>query len=741
MGKQKHAWLIGLTAVALASPWAVSSTPLERLPPSRHEIERFELPGVRLEFAEQTVDTPAAVGRPPIEPARLPAEIPGGDAAATPLPKFDPSDPKSSSEAIARLFPPLPPAGVVMPFVAGPEGRPIRLDDLQRYAEANSPVLRQAAIDATTTSPRSFCNLDTLILARQRNAKAVAESERELARLAMVEVDAEIRASVRRGYFAVLAAQEAMRVHEAFGKFTEDAYTLQVEAARLGKVPASEPLALRALAYQSRVQIVQARNRYLSSWKQLAATVGRFDMQPVLLDGRIDAPLPLIDYVAAFDCMMSRNVELATAQQAIAVARSKDQHSTLMPFLAFNRASITRAHADLARAEQESARVQTSLAVRLADAYERYDTQRRVIVYYRDHIIPDQARAYRAAAARPGPDRTDIGEVVAAEQALAASVGTYLQALGDAWFAVVDIGQLTQTPDIFTIGDDACGVQLTCLRDMPSCRVGAGALSWPEVMPTFDEPPQSRTPRVVLSPAQPPSMLPAPCTMSPCQPREMTLEPPPTTPRAEPRPVSNSALVAPFTNIEKSTKRRRFFTWPTKRGDEGVPLVLPFEDPAPCCPPVELPSGLPAVIPKNLPQVRDDFHPILPLPEVVVKTTEPTGVALPKIVEGPLVPTPADHPGAQTIVIGKDKDAFVPNRLPDMSSVPLPLIVNGPASPTIRKTPPAPPAPTARRERETPATAAPTTIARDSFERLSPAPEAPRAPVVEIPPLRLPPLR
>lgn len=726
MGRHKHVWTIGFTAIALATPWFVWSSPLERVPVNPG-AERIDLPAVRLGFVEQgivelPIIPPATGPQHAIESPKLPPEIPGADAAA-PLPKFDAANPKAFEDALGRLFPPLPPAAMVMPFDVGPEGRPMNLIDLQRAAEANSPLLRQAL--AATSVPAGFCNLDRFLYFSRHHAKAVADADSELARIIATQIDAEVTAGVRRGYFTVLAAQEAMRVQEAFAKFTEDAYTIQVERARQSKVATTEPLQMRALAYQARVQLVQARNRYVSAWKQLAATIGRFDLQPTLLDGRIDHPLPLVDFETIQSCMLARNSELAAAHAALEKARSNVHRSSLLPFLIFHRGSLTRARAELAQAEHEPARVRASLTAQLADAYERYDNQRRILVYYRDHIIPDQARVYRALTA-PQPKALERpAEIVASQQSLAASVNAYLESLGEAWFAVTDLAHLTQARDVFAIATETCGTQLTCLADTPSCPGRSAHWHWPEAMPTFSEPPAARGQRFVPTL---PTALPSTSTMSPCLPCEMSLEAPPLPARTDPRPVTGSALVAPFLNIEKSTKRRRFFTWSSRRGDESIPLMLPMDEPAPCCPPVELPSS---VIPKTLPQVKMDGDMPFKLPDLPVartSTQKPPGQAipLPTIIDGPAEANAATPLPTETeILFPKTAQSAAPPRPPVTTSAPLPMIIDGPVLPRTG----------------TPATSSQGGIRQASFQQATPEPELATPPRVAIPPLRLPPLR
>jgi cobalt-zinc-cadmium efflux system outer membrane protein len=688
MGKPTRAWRVaaaGLTSAALAFPWIARSAPHDSLP----LIVNGPVPAppprtVQLDFAEPStpVKLPSAGGPALpiiIEQPRIPLEISG--VADAPLPKRDPANPKAFELAIAKMYPPLPPIGLVMPPPAGPDGRPMTLDDLQRIAESNSPLIRQAASELTAPASGGFINLDSLLQARKRQAKALANSDPELAALEFAQIEADVLAGVRHGYFAVLAAQESMRVREAFANFAESALKAHVERVMLGQADPAEPLALRALTYQARAELVQARNRYLGAWKQLAATTGRIDLQPALLEGRIDRPLPMISFDSAHQAVMSRNSEIAAAHHSLETAQNATRRGT--PLQLFNPNANARARIDLAKAREEPDRVKARLTSRLTDAFERYDNQRRVLTYYRDDIIPDRVRAYRAIAARAGlgSDRPSHSELVAAQHELAVSVSTYLQTLGDAWFAVVDIARLTQSRDLFSGGGTLSGAQPLALAQLPSCRVENAQMHWPAVMPSVDEPPTSGEVRAASGFATVPNgNVLAPNCPTTCLPRDSVLTNTGNAPvvvRVDPRPVSESLLIVPSASIEKSTKRRRFFAWPLRR-DSELPAVLPSDDAAACCPPA-IESPLPVLpkpaVPAPTP-ARPEFVPLIQLPEVPAAMSTPhANMTAPRLAS----PSQIAAEFAPTIHLPEIAVASVePARA--QIPVPPPVIVDGPLS-------------------------------------------------------------
>jgi cobalt-zinc-cadmium efflux system outer membrane protein len=115
-----------------------------------------------------------------------------------------------------------------------------------------------------------------------------------------------------------------------------------------------------------------------------------------------------------------------------------------------NQGAIMAAESALVRAEEEPHRVQQNLTNTLAAAYLNYKNNLDALEYYRRYILPDQVRAYRGAYDRRQIDpNASFGDVVSAQQTLAANVTTYLQTLGQVWTSVTGVADLIQTDDLF----------------------------------------------------------------------------------------------------------------------------------------------------------------------------------------------------------------------------------------------------------------------------------------------------
>jgi cobalt-zinc-cadmium efflux system outer membrane protein len=485
-------------------------------------------------------------------PTRLtiPPGLPGASAPPISLPPLTPENEAKRREAIANLYPRLDSLGIDPQAQPGPDGQPLSLADLQRLAMSNSPLLRQAAASVEAArgaaiqagaypNPTIGYEQDTIYTAggpayvggffdqkiitgsKLQLARAAATMDLKNAELALRRAETDLMAKVRGGYYAVLVAQENERVSRDLARFTADIYQIQVDQVAKGGIAAPyEPLQLRALAVQARAAQVTARNRYTSAWKQLVAALGLPGMPPTQLAGRIDAAMPVFDHDFVLKYALQRHTDVLTAENAflkaqfnlklarqtavpdvnVRVMLQKDttgapfnvdpsvQVYCPLPVWDRNQGGIIQAQGNLANSSEESHRVRSDLTTRLADAFERYDTNRLLLVYYRDQILPDLVRAYRgiyqryqtevpAGGGLPGAlappaavtNAPQFADVVVAEQTLATAVTTYVTTLGQAWQAVVDVADVLQTDDIYRVGDQVLPTE--CVGPLPEIGV------------------------------------------------------------------------------------------------------------------------------------------------------------------------------------------------------------------------------------------------------------------------------
>src|SRR5262249_23050822 len=152
-------------------------------------------------------------------------------------------------------------------------------------------------------------------------ARAAALMDLRNAEVALRKAQVDLLSQVRGGYFAVLVAQASVRVNAALARFTEEVHRIQVEQLKGGEAAAYEPMQLRVLAIQARTNLVQAHNRSIAAWKQLAATLGLPGMPPTELVGRVEMPIPQYGYDTALARVLTSHTDVITAENSQLKAR------------------------------------------------------------------------------------------------------------------------------------------------------------------------------------------------------------------------------------------------------------------------------------------------------------------------------------------------------------------------------------------------------------------------------------
>ena len=459
---------------------------------------------------------------------QIPTDLPGADTPQIQLPSIDPHNPAPRQQAIERLFPPLPP--VADEFRAQAlQGKPLSLADLEAIARMNSPTIRQASADVRAAqgnalqaglypNPTIGYESDNINTGRTAGyqggffeqviktggkldlTRASGMIDVENARVALDRAAYDLATSVRTNYFAVLAAEQNVRISHSLVNFSDEIYAIQVDQVKGGQAAAYEPLQLRALAYQARTNLLQARNRYASAWKQLAAALGLPGLPPTELAGKIDAPAPIIAYDVALSATLANHTDVITAMNTLRQAQinlrlaqanripditahtAVQKDFTTPPFGATvnvavsapvplwdkNQGNIRASEAALAKAMEGSHLTRSNLTAHLADAYERYQNNLSLVDYYRTSILPDQVQTYRGTYARhqEEPDVVGFSDVVAAQQSLTSAISSYVTALGALWQAVVDLANLTQASDLFLMGSPQMLAQIPDLDQL-----------------------------------------------------------------------------------------------------------------------------------------------------------------------------------------------------------------------------------------------------------------------------------
>jgi len=563
----------------------------------------------------------------PEDKLAMPPGLPGSEAPI--LPDFSKMTAEQKQSTIQRLYPELPPLPVEPIPQLGPNGQAYTLADLQKMAAENSPTLRQAASDvklaegaliqaktyqnpmvayqpgpnnnnSNTGARGGYIDQHLTMWGKRPLAVAAAQKTLDNSVLALRRARTDLATNVRNAYFALIVAQETMRVNRALARFTDGIYRVYTGYVAADVAALYEPAPLRASAYTNRLAYQQAIYGYVYAWKRLVATLGLDQLPLTEVAGRVDRLIPYYDYDRVLAHVLDRHTDVLTARNGVQIAQYNLKlaritpmpdmdvmagywkEMTLAPYSSYymvtlgfpvpiwdqNKGNIMSAQAALIRAIEESHRVEMYWTNTMAANYANYQNNLKALEYYRRWILPDQVSYYRGVFDRrqvdPNASPGDLlANLVTAQQALAANVQNYLGILGSLWAAVVSVADPLQTDDLFQMATPHELPPLPDFDQMPQWLCPHHRLAAAPLGGTACNccPPSSLVAMPAQAPARVAPMLPpanAPVLPAPRR-SDVPSELPPSTGQQRPQAKSadpNRQLLEPPPDIPKKMKKK-----------------------------------------------------------------------------------------------------------------------------------------------------------------------------------------
>ena len=446
---------------------------------------------------------------------RIPETIPGADVPPLVVPERDPDVPyQTHREQVRAAYKKLPEVPD-LPFSPADQSKErISLAELQEIAYANSPLLPAAAArveqargeaiqaglypnpeagyqaDTVNTSDTAgyhgvYASQTVITADKRKIARSVACQDVVIAELELRQVEIDLATAVRRNYFRALIAQERLKLAQALADLFQQSYEAQIDLVAGGETAAYEPLQLRVFAVQARNAVIQAGNDYVAAWRALAAVLNAPNLTPRELEGSPEMAVPQISYQAAFEILLARHTDLSIAQTRINRSEFNlwlqqvtpipdvnlggaifyDDTSPLndlafnlqvgvpLPLLDRNQGNIYEAQSQIMENHHRLAAAQNDLTAELAEIYGRYTANRALARNFREEILPDQVRTYRGVNQqfRQGAGDLDFAQIIVTQQQLGELVGDYVDVLQAQWEAVVDLAELLQADDLFSL--------------------------------------------------------------------------------------------------------------------------------------------------------------------------------------------------------------------------------------------------------------------------------------------------
>lgn len=256
-------------------------------------------------------------------------------------------------------------------------------------------------------------------LDRQIATWKIQRAERELQTLRI-----RVITDVRIAYYEVLVAQRRRELIVDLVRVSEQGVHLAEALFQGGEVSEADPLRALLEADKAEILLQNTINQHVESWRQLAAAVGRSDMTLQQLEGELIPQGLNGSWQEVLQRMLSDSSELATAQADVEAARWAMQRACAevvpnvdveaivqddratgssngnlqvtfpLPLLNRNQGGIRKARAEVVAAERALERLALDLQVRLAAAYQRYQSAENQVQQYSksDGIINNSRR-------------------------------------------------------------------------------------------------------------------------------------------------------------------------------------------------------------------------------------------------------------------------------------------------------------------------------------------------------------
>ena len=338
----------------------------------------------------------------------------------------------------------------------------------RRNPELSTTVEDMRSATRVTTATIGF----PLELGGKRAARlTAAERARDVTCAQLASVRAKVRAEVVADYFAVVAAQERVKLTEDSARLAAQAADVVGKRVAAGKVSPVDAARARVDAANAQLEVAEARAELHAARQALAAVWGDAEPRFAEVDGRpTDVPSrsstsELLREVDASPSLVSSRLEVDAREALVDVERSKAVPDVVVsvgakrdnelgltqalvgvtiPLPVFDRnqgaAYAASRRADKAREEYEAARVR--LIAEVSQASAQLSTARNSLAVLRDTVLPAAQHAYEASTTGFEAGKFGFLDVIDAQRSLLQARARTLNTLVAAWRAATTIDRL-----------------------------------------------------------------------------------------------------------------------------------------------------------------------------------------------------------------------------------------------------------------------------------------------------------
>ena len=385
------------------------------------------------------------------------------------------------------------------PVSSGTKSAGLRLEDLEQMALLNNPTLAQVQANLRIASGLAtqaglypnpavgyfgdevrggssgggkqggFVTQTIVLGGKLRAARRVAQLRANQVETSGQVQHLRILNNVRSAFYQVLAAQRLVEVRQNLAKVAGDAIQTSLQLANVGQADRPDILQAQVEQEQANVAVRVAEQNLESSWRFLAAVVGKPDLTMFRLEGDLDA-IPDLNYEEWVATTLRESPEVRLAQQevqraeaSLAQARKAPipdlqltgilvqnyeplettrkptglQGGALigvqLPIFNRNKGGIAAASGEIESAKRELARLKLQLQRDLAGMFRDYNSARLIVQQYKVEMLPRAEQAYRLYQANYQKMAGAYPQVLISQRTLFQLEADYVEALENAW--------------------------------------------------------------------------------------------------------------------------------------------------------------------------------------------------------------------------------------------------------------------------------------------------------------------
>jgi cobalt-zinc-cadmium efflux system outer membrane protein len=296
-----------------------------------------------------------------------------------------------------------------------------------------------------------------------------AEAVRDLQRL-------RILSSVRQTFYSVLLTERRIEVQERLAALASEAVGVTAQLFNVGAADRPDYLEIDIESRRLQLQLNRSKNDLLGSRARLAALTGVREVAARPLAGGIDAAIPELERDQVIRSLLEQSPELRAARaelertRAVTAQARRETYPDLflrggssynreegedtgraigwegtleagisVPLFNRNAGGIAAARADETRAQAEVTRLELALQSRAVSQFASYLTALRASEAYRSEILPRAEEAYRLYLTRYRDMAAAYPQVLVAQRTLFEMSNEYLESLGEAWQAALQL--------------------------------------------------------------------------------------------------------------------------------------------------------------------------------------------------------------------------------------------------------------------------------------------------------------